>query len=281
VIVDADKPAPYERYQFKVWTKPLPDDSEITYIIPEIWWSSANIWARAQVFVWWLSIDNGTSVPGCVGLRHRSNVAHLAQSVYAEGILRSFGLGPVQLVTDYVSHHYLGSDSSRQHESRNPVVLYNPAKGLSVTKQLMARLPGTTFVPIQGLSALGVAELMRHSRVYIDFGHFPGRDRLPREAILSGLIVISGRRGAGLFHEDLPIPTRFKIDESHLETIGGLIQDAVDNYATMSIEFQNSQATLLRDIERFTEEVTELVSLSQCLCASRKRRETTNARPTA
>jgi len=36
-----------------------------------------------------------------------------------------------------------------------------------------------------------------YKQVYIDFGHHPGQDRLPREAVQCGCVVITGKRGSG------------------------------------------------------------------------------------
>ena len=36
-----------------------------------------------------------------------------------------------------------------------------------------------------------------YEQVYIDFGHHPGQDRLPREAVQCGCVVITGTRGSG------------------------------------------------------------------------------------
>lgn len=55
---------------------------------------------------------------------------------------------------------------------------------------------------------------MSKSKVYIDFGNHPGKDRIPREAAISGCIVITGKRGAAAFAEDVCIPETYKFDES-------------------------------------------------------------------
>lgn len=58
-----------------------------------------------------------------------------------------------------------------------------------------------------------VQELLASAKIYIDFGEHPGKDRLPREAILSGCVVITGRRGAAANDVDYNIPAEFKFDE--------------------------------------------------------------------
>ena len=46
-----------------------------------------------------------------------------------------------------------------------------------------------------------VVDLMSESKVYIDFGNHPGKDRIPREAVINGCCVITGVRGSARFKE--------------------------------------------------------------------------------
>ena len=59
---------------------------------------------------------------------------------------------------------------------------------------------------LSGLSPHEAAELLRSSTIYIDFGHHPGRDRIPREASSAGCAVLSTQLGAARFTEDMPLP---------------------------------------------------------------------------
>ena len=51
----------------------------------------------------------------------------------------------------------------------------------------------------------------RRGQVYIDFGHHPGQDRLPREAAACGCLVVTGTRGSAGFHADVPLPPALKL----------------------------------------------------------------------
>jgi hypothetical protein len=52
------------------------------------------------------------------------------------------------------------------------------------------------------------------AKLYIDFGHHPGRDRMPREAAMHGCCLITGRLGSAGNAIDLPIPNQYKLDSS-------------------------------------------------------------------
>ena len=69
---------------------------------------------------------------------------------------------------------------------------------------------------IDGLDHEGVQDVLMNSKVFIDFGNLPGKDRIPREAILYDCIPILRNIGSGKFSEDFEIPNILKLD---LDTI--------------------------------------------------------------
>jgi hypothetical protein len=69
------------------------------------------------------------------------------------------------------------------------------------------------FVPVQNMTKKEVAGLLARAKVYIDFGHHPGKDRIPREAVMAGCCVVTGRRGSARFDADVPLSSEFKLDE--------------------------------------------------------------------
>jgi len=64
-------------------------------------------------------------------------------------------------------------------------------------------------MPIENMPADTVHETLLKSQIYIDFGHHPGKDRIPREAAMSGNIVFLHERGAAAFHLDHPLDRFF------------------------------------------------------------------------
>ena len=53
---------------------------------------------------------------------------------------------------------------------------------------------------------------LSRSDLYLDLGHFPGRDRLPREAISTGCPVLLANRGAARYLNDFNLQDEFKFD---------------------------------------------------------------------
>ena len=52
------------------------------------------------------------------------------------------------------------------------------------------------FVPIRDMNKAQVRDALFGARLYIDFGHHPGKDRVPREAAVAGAVVLLREAGA-------------------------------------------------------------------------------------
>jgi hypothetical protein len=208
-------PEPYGCYDVRV-TRELDDSPSTLVVIPEVMTSFAWRLRHAQKAFWWLSVDNYFKWkhcnPGPSVLVSRPDSVHLCQSAYARRFLAQHGVGPVMMLSDYVSE---GVFSGSQPGFRIPCVAYNPKKGVETTRRLIARSQGRQlWIPLEGMSKRDLAATLQSARIYVDFGEHPGRDRIPREAALCGALVITGRRGAAALAEDVPLPDAFRLDET-------------------------------------------------------------------
>lgn len=195
---------------------------------------------RSTRVVWWLSVDNSPAYSAATMWNRRNMLArdaarsarlwwrdlpdrriyrrlitqsdpptlHAAQSAYARTVIsRVLGKTPFML-TDYTEP--LGRQPSVTE--KRGVIAYYPARcGREIAAIKHAR-PDYLFTPIENLSPTQVQETLSRAQVYLDLGHHPGKDRLPREAALAGAVVITSRSGSAAFQEDVPIPEAHKID---------------------------------------------------------------------
>jgi disulfide oxidoreductase YuzD len=73
----------------------------------------------------------------------------------------------------------------------------------------------------------------RLAKIYIDFGHHPGKDRIPREMAACGCIVITGNEGTSASDVDVPVgPRKFKQHDGQYDyvDIKNQIRNDLDNY---------------------------------------------------
>jgi hypothetical protein len=139
---------------------------------------------------------------------------HIAQSKYAQDLVsKEFGV-ECFLLNEYVTKRVVGNKRNPLSlTNQRKLVAYNPRKGLDLLQKLMMQLgEDIEFVPISGLNKSQVQETLMHADLYIDFGHFPGRDRIPRESLLCGTPILIAMRGAARNEEDFKIMSFYKID---------------------------------------------------------------------
>lgn len=236
-----ETPEPYRRYGCPVVVRGEVPESALV-VLPEIWPEMAFTFAN-RCALWWLSVDNF----GTHGQRNIERIGlHLCQSEYAWRHVD--GLGERLRLTDWV-------EVERVDVTRLLRVVVNPAKDAGLLGSFVAAAP-FEVVRLGGLSKRGVAEMLRGSSVYVDFGHHPGRDRPPREAALAGCVVFSTRHGSASFREDMPIDDWFRFDS--VDEVIGKVRMVLDGgdvpdqgwyrvwVANNIVEFESEVLGLLR-----------------------------------
>jgi hypothetical protein len=270
---------PYRRYEAP--QGPLWDREDVFVVVPETATWIIKRLRKARAGVWWMSVDTYYRVAHqsrvrdaycrCLSLLkgrrpifRLKNCAHFAQSRYAEVFLRRKGLNPVPLY-DYLSDEHLARPAYANIANRQDIVVFNPRRAQKEMKVLVAAWPQIRFVPIEGLTPLQVAELLGRAKVYVDFGHHPGKDRLPREAAMAGCCVITGRRGAAAYSADIPIADRYKLDDgsrSCVREFGGMVQELLREYGARVRDFDSYRETILEEPSMFRKQVESIFGTS-------------------
>lgn len=102
-----------------------------------------------------------------------------------------------------------------------------------------------------------MSNLLLKSKVYIDFGNHPGKDRIPREAAISGCCVITGLRGSAKYYEDVPINNEYKIKDSedNIIEIINKIQNIFENFEENYLNFEEYRKYILNEEKVFNQNV--------------------------
>jgi hypothetical protein len=137
--------------------------------------------------------------------------------------------------------------------ARENRVLY-PARGQWFTGHLRKWAPDLDWQEISGFTPAQVQELFRTSKLYVDFGKHPGKDRMPREAAIQGCCIITGRRGAAGNPFDVPIPRAYKFTDSRLKIpqVVRAIRDILTGYDDRISEFSLYRRTIEAERQEFT-----------------------------
>ena len=270
----------YKRFQCPhVMLEEVEDSFGNWIVFPETGISRMRNYHNSRKAIWWLSVDNyvlgNLSVWQKIGrkitkdariesyidvdkLRRRyeftdRSVSHFVQSEYARSFLYELGVSRSDIfdLSDYIDESYLslGCVDSCQ---RSDVVLYNPKKMGPIVSDLVLHCPEISTIALQGMTEDQLVELMRSSKIYVDFGNFPGKDRLPREAALCGCCVVTGKRGAASNAIDFAIPGKYKLDDdSPTSELVRLIQSIFSSFEESQADFDDYRKKIKAEKAKF------------------------------
>ena len=184
------------------------------------------------------------------------------QSEYARLFLGRKGFKNLISLSDYINTDFI-TDKIDLRKKEN-IVLYNPKKGFEFTKKIIDADTSLKWIPLVNMSRQEMLQAMQKSKVYMDFGFHPGKDRIPREAALNYCCVITGRRGAANNPIDIAIPESFKLDERKvsINTILEKIHNIFYNYESCLKEQENYRKQIIGEREKFFGEIDKLFGLN-------------------
>lgn len=259
------------------------DDSNSIIILPEIQVKLIDKFKHAKMIVWWLSVDNYLKVynpkyalklVGTKGViwyiknahwRYRvSRIANkinynLAQSYYAIDFLNKNNFKNVNYLSDYISDIYLEQGKSIKKQKED-IILYNPKKGIEFTKKLMQASKDLKWIPIINMNNEQVLDILQKSKVYVDFGNHPGKDRFPREAAYCGCCILTGKLGSANFYEDVPIDEQYKfeIEDSNIPNIIKKIRDCLNNFEQIQQDFDIYRSMIENEKKKFNRDIDKV-----------------------
>lgn len=157
-------------------------------------------------------------------------------SKYAYEYVTKLGLKASYMV-EPISKVFLEADNNSDYV-RNDVVLYNPAKPSDIMTKLLDQ-NRFKFKPLTQMTTTELIEAYKHAKLYIDFGHFGGPERMPKEAVYFGCCILVGNRNAAVNGFDVAIPDEYKItDYNNLQLVGDKIEYLLDNYVQCIANFE-------------------------------------------
>ena len=223
-------PAEYRRYGCEYVTD-MPWGYDGTVIVPEIWANRVTEFQNCTRAIYWLGLDAyaGWHPKNRGAFLRDDEIIHIAQSEYAYDLLRKLRVSRLIKCTDTLNADFY---EDYGEPDRGDEVLYNPAKATQFMSLIVRECEniGIRFRPIRGMARSEVIDAMRHSKLYVDFGEFPGRERMPREAVLCGCVTITSKIGAAYYAEDFGHDYKFESKEGHIWAIVNCIRYALDHY---------------------------------------------------
>ena len=144
------------------------------------------------------------------------------------------------------------------------IITFNPKKGYFYTKKIIKEFLKEygnkyTFVPIKNMTNKEVLEALSKSKLYIDFGYFPGPERLPRQAVMCHTNILVSFDGAAKF-DDVPIPNKFKcaIKKTSIKEIAHKMMDMLENHEKYDSCFDSYRLFVTKQKEVFLDEISSI-----------------------
>jgi hypothetical protein len=192
----------YQRYNIPIVMKSqIPDDAIVVF--PEIL-PHHSVEFHQRKALWWLSVENFVKDHSI----YFDNFSyHLTQSEYARQYLETLGLQS-SMLTDYINDVFADSTEYTKLDQ----VCVNPSKGAHLINDFKQHNSSLQIIELTQMSREAVKDHLSSSKIYIDFGHHPGRDRFPREAVLSDCVVLATKYGSAKNNIDIPIDSWYKFE---------------------------------------------------------------------
>lgn len=275
----------YTKYNIQT-SGTIEDESNNILVLPEIYFDKIYKYKKIEIGCWWMSVDNYYST-ACLADKFKFHkdikdrlhiiknmllgndkkyknsikdlkvndyrIVHFYQSHYAQYHLYSLGFNRVLPLSDYINTEFEISTNVQKED----IILFNPSKGYPFTREIIKRMPYRKFIPLKGMNRKQLIEIMTKAKLYIDFGNFPGKDRLPRETVVSGCCIITGKLGASFYYEDMPIDESYKFEtkRANIRAICEKIDYILNNYSRCVNDFDFYRKRIYKEKELFYNEI--------------------------
>lgn len=288
-------PEPYKKYiEDYMLLNEIKDELGSAIVVPETENNIINNFKNLSKYIWWLSVDNDLNSSGFKNkfkkiikklrwknlkkmykihtlknfLKHKKydfsledDIEHLCASYYAfDYVSKNINdKSKVHLCIEPISKVFL-EKSEYITTNKSDIVLYNPKKNFEFTKKIIKSAKKLKFIPLRGLTQEELLDIYKKAKVYIDFGSFPGAERIPKEAVINGCCLITGRYGASNFYKDVPILEKYKIEakEENISKIIENIYDLIENYDERVKEYSEYRNTVWNLEENFINQINEI-----------------------
>ena len=290
-------PEIYMKYTKGKYVSKIDDDSRNVLILPEVYTDYIQRYRNLKFVVWWLSVDYFFISIDNINKGKKLNykdfkkgkkfqlyrilnwinikpdnkfnpftrkilfndriLVHAFQSNYAGEFLDKNKLIPKLPLSDFLNSTFFNNQISIHN--RENVILYNPNKGIEVTSVLIELLPEFRWIALQNYTPFEMRNLMLNSKVYIDFGNHPGKDRIPREAALNGCVVITNKEGSAKYFSDVSIDDKYKFENpiEEVNKLKGFIENIFSEFTYHYNNF-NDYRDKIKDEEKMFDSELEV-----------------------
>jgi len=181
---------------------------------------------------------------------------HLVQSKYARDFLKRHGIkdNTILQVHEPIEEEFLSKAKNINHEKKVNAIAWNTRKAYPIAFKLVhiLRRHGFSVYDLANVGKQNMINLLSKTKLFLDIGIHPGRDRPIREAIALDNIAIVNNHGGYYYFEDCMIPSEFKWDcyfdcKTDIKGYASIIDNYLENYDYYIKKFQNFKQYILEE----------------------------------
>ncbi len=181
---------------------------------------------------------------------------HLAQSKYAFNYLK-IHFKNLKFLSDYQRDEIL-KNSKKFKKNKKNLICYS-----SKSSEFVESLKNTSnfkMIKLSGFNTKQIINIYKKTKVYLDFGYHPGKDRMPREAVLFDNCIITNKKGSAKNKIDIPISEKYKFEEKkiNLEKISKTVLNIFKNYQNELKYFKKYKKTILNEKKNFHKDLRKI-----------------------
>ena len=265
LVMDLDAPRDYSEYKTSCakdyWEI---DREENVVVIPEGLTNRITIIDHAKMVLWWMSVDNyvrSSKEENLEDIKEHISL-HLFQSYYSmDYVEKRFPGARGIFLSDYINDDH--GKFIYPAEYRQNIALFNPKKGFEELKPLIKKADWIKWVPLEGMSREKMILMLQSGKIYIDFGNHPGKDRIPREAAANGCVVITNRKGAAAYYEDVPISDDYKFEnpDKEIDKIDAFMHEICSNFREHQDRFSEYREVIKKEKAKFYDDVITFLEI--------------------
>ena len=138
---------------------------------------------------------------------------HLMQSFYVFDYFKQFK--NKHLLNDYQNIRF----SKNKKKDKKNIICYSHKSNSFM--DLLKKKINANFIILKGYNKNQISKIFKKTKIYMDFGYHPGKDKMPREAVLFDNCIITNLKGSANNSQDIPIKRKYKFKEC-LENVNNI-----------------------------------------------------------
>ncbi len=181
---------------------------------------------------------------------------HLSQSNYAFNYLKAY-FKNLKFLSDYQRDEILKNIKNFKKNKKN-LICYS-SKSNEFIESIQSAY-NFKMIKLSGLNTKQIINIFKKTKVYLDFGYHPGKDRMPREAALFDNCIITNKKGSAKNKLDIPINEKYKIEEkkTNLKKIEKIILNIFNKHRNELKYFKKYKKIILNEKKVFYKDLKKI-----------------------